>query len=444
MSTDYNKFEAAKALSLPGIVRHTRHDRAISELVSSIYHHYGVSSSSSFPLKVRRKIEEIDNIHSFSNKFVYVGIEVELENFREYNDVTDGEKWDYMLYWFDKEDGSLRNNGREFVSRFGMLHEHTKEALPALEKYVTTVTNNRIEANARTGLHVHIDASQLNIYEFANLLFIYSIFEPMIFHVSGGRNENIFCVPWETNRQTLGQVVSHLVDSHNHRNWRWRNYSKYCGLNLSSLANFGTIEFRMHRGTYKAEEIQRWVDFLVNLYLYAQRTDFIENLNRFRTRRDDYKYWDVFAEIFKPYSKQIEELQICKREELIARCKYATVCFFKHFVDPSKMPDSERGVRRPYNDWNYELNEPELRRERVPPPIPANFAANEEIQHQVRAFQIRNHELLVAAAGDGVINVVRNPEYLVPPPGVRVVPEQANGLDWIYEDNFDANERDRR
>lgn len=376
MSTDYNRFEVAKTMLLPQVMRGTLHNKERSELINSIFNHYGTSSFASFPASIRTKLKEIEKIHASCDDFVYVGIEVELENFREYHDVTEAEKWDYNIYWLDKEDGSLRNDGREFISRFGMLREHTHEALPALEKYVTTVTNNRIEANARTGLHVHIDASQLTAYRFANLLFIYSIFEPMIFHVSGGRNENIFCVPWETNRQTLGQVVSHLVNPHNHRSWRWRNYSKYCGLNLASMATFGTIEFRMHKGTYKAEEIQKWVNFLSNLYLYAKRTDFIENLNRFRTRRDDYKYWDVFAEIFMPYSKEIEELQICKREELIARCKYATINFFKHFVDMSKMPDSEvipnkLAISRfdPDEEWHREL-EAERERDWGDPPDP--------------------------------------------------------------------------
>ena len=339
---DYSKFERLKNYNLPAIAKSTSHRKDVVDLIQSIYEHYGTNNKASFSQLGQEYLTKIEAIHQNCHDFVYVGIEVELENYRAVKAITDDDVLiPYKFYWTEKEDGSLRNNGREFVSRFGMLREHTYDALLVLEKSVTTVTNNKIEANARTGLHVHIDVSQLTAYQFANLLFIYSIFEPMIFHVSGGRNENIFCVPWETNRKTLGQVVNELAEHNNLRNWRWRNYSKYCGLNLASLASFGTVEFRMHKGTYSAEEIQKWVDFLSNLYLYAKRTDFIDNLMRFRTNRMDWKYWDVFAEIFTPYAREIEQLQISNREELLTRCKYATISFFKHLVDPAKMPDSE-------------------------------------------------------------------------------------------------------
>lgn len=365
MSLDSSRFEIVKEIRIPNCPRITHHSRGNCDLLNTIFNEHGVLEIDRFTTHTRPFLRQLQEIHNEIDEFVYLGIEVELENFRRNFDVSNLVNERYAVYWTEKEDGSLRNNGREFVSRLGMLYEHTPIALQALEEYVTTVTGGLVEANARTGLHIHIDVSRLTVYQLANLFFIYSIFEPMIFHVSGGRTENIFCVPWETNRHTLGQITSSILRIETHPSWRWRNYSKYCGLNLSSINNYGTLEFRMHKGTYKAEEIQRWASFIRNLYLYAKRTDLIENLNRFRTKRDDYKYWDVFAEIFVPYSRQIENLPVGKREELIARCKYSTVSFFKHFVNYDNMPDSEvirrsrdAGVGSLQREWERNWEQP--------------------------------------------------------------------------------------
>lgn len=357
MSTDYSTFKTHKE-ALPNVVTAVRYSQRRSELVFSCLEAFGYSSIPELPRNIRPIMEKIEANHAKNTSIVYVGIEVELENFRYINDAPDELYRKWKVYWLQKEDGSLRNNGIEMVSRFGLTTADVPEALATLEEYVTTITNQRVEANARTGLHVHIDVSKLSKYEFSNLLFLYSVFEPLVFSLSGGRSDNIFCVPWETNRQTLGQVVSNLmtlgpgVDRH----WRWRNYSKYCGLNLASVATFGTVEFRMHKGTYKAQEIQKWVDFIEALYLYAKRTDFVDNLNRFRTKRYDHKYWDVIESVFKSYLTDINLLPVGKREELIARCKYATVSFFKHFVDHTKLPESTMVKKRPvtYRDMQFD------------------------------------------------------------------------------------------
>lgn len=347
MSTDYSTFRTMVG-NLPNIVTATRYDPKVSELVTSILEAFGYPSVADLPTDFRKIVQEVKDTHAKLTSIAYVGIEVELENFRVSDDPEYMTQCKQQVFWQQKEDGSLRNNGIEMVSRFGLTTAHVPEAINTLEKYVTTVTRNRVEANARTGLHVHLDVSRMTRYEFANFLFLYSMFEPLIFHVSGGRSNNIFCVPWETNRQTLGYIVHNLMTNLQwERNWRWRNYSKYCGLNLASMSTFGTVEFRMHKGTYKAQEIQKWVDFIEAMFLYAKKTDFVSNLNRFRTMRHDHKYWDVIEDVFKPYLKEIVDLPAGKRAELIARCKYATVSFFKHFVDHSKLP--ENNLNKNYN-----------------------------------------------------------------------------------------------
>lgn len=339
MSLDYNRFEFSKTKTLPNILRATNHNKNVCQLHTGIRSHFGITNDSVFTDLSRLKLNEMLDVYKDTKEFVFVGIEVELERFRRTHEVATSNQEMLEMLWLQKEDGSLRNSGIEFVSRFGLIWDQVPMAVQELEEYVTTVTNGKAEANARTGLHVHIDVTQLTCYQLANLLFLYSILEPLIFHVSGGRGENVFCVPWETNRFTLGSVVNKLT-SIGMREMRWRNYSKYCGLNLAAMSNYGTIEFRMHKGTYKAEEIQKWVDFIAKLYLYAKMSDFVENLQRFRTERDDDKYWSLIELLFSSYDNDLASMSEEKRTELIIRCKYATITFLKHFVDLNKMPDS--------------------------------------------------------------------------------------------------------
>ncbi len=283
----------------------------------------------------------------YPNPSLLVGVEIEVEKYRGVEDVGIQDAYWQDLFWVEHEDGSLRNNGREFVTRLGMTADMLPEAVTHLVKVIHTRANGKAEVNARTGLHVHINVSDLTVYELCNLLLIYALVEPLIFEVSGSREQSIFCVPWEFNRFTLGHVIQNLgrncVENGyaGDRAFRWRNYSKYCGLNISTVETYGTVEFRMHHGTLDPKVIIRWVNTLQRLYNYAKSTDLLTNIDKFRSNRQDYTYWPMITSIFEDYMDQLEP----KRAEHITRCKHSTLSFFKHFIDRSKMPDTLTTVK---------------------------------------------------------------------------------------------------
>jgi hypothetical protein len=47
------------------------------------------------------------------------------------------------------------------------------------------------------------------------------------------------------------------------------NATKYSGINLSSIPNYGSLEFRMHEGTINTNAITRWINILLSIKSYA-------------------------------------------------------------------------------------------------------------------------------------------------------------------------------
>lgn len=337
MSINYNRYKKLASTKIPLCVNAPNTLFAITTAIrdEDLGHHvrseYNIRALWE---KVTNDIAELDKSGS-----VLVGIEVELEHARTSDRIIPDKYLPHALVgdmlWIGKADGSLRNNGVEFVTRYGVKDSHVKLATESLEGLIK-IQYPDSEANGRTGLHVHINVSQLTANQLANFLFLYAILEPFFFHVSGNRAENLYCVPWERNHQKLSTVIDQLLMGNMAR---WRNYSKYCALNVACIETFGTVEFRMHEGTYDAVTIQKWVASIVNLYNLAQKSDFIESVEKFRTQRTSYKYWDLVYQVFPDYLPDIVRLSVNEKDELMARCKYSTVVFLKGFVDRNNMPD---------------------------------------------------------------------------------------------------------
>jgi hypothetical protein len=324
MSFNYSNFQALKAYSI--LQRSFRKDKGLKSYLET----YLVNNVYGIPLNQEIK-SELDNYFypNYKEPCQYLGIEVEVEN-----SPRDLHNLSTVAYWGSKEDGSLRNNGREFVTFRGLTTDTYKRAVKLLNDDLLMGVSKPI-ANARTGLHIHMDVSEKPVYDVANILFLYSIFEPIFFKVSGNREDNIFCLPWYKNSTTLGDVLVQVTDyaqKSRFNDFRWRNYSKYCGLNLSTIAQYGTLEFRMHKGTYNPDDIEKWVDTLTNLFDVAQKDiDLEDAVQLFRNNRRK-SALSVFANrIFKPYGNDI----LNQHNDLYIACLESLLTTYKSFVDPT-------------------------------------------------------------------------------------------------------------
>jgi hypothetical protein len=162
------------------------------------------------------------------------------------------------------EDGSLRNNGVEFISA-PMDYGQMAHGLQAFFKNARTDSRCYSE---RTSIHVHTNCLDLTVPQLTSLLMMYQVVEDLLFAWIGEeRDKNIFCVPWSQTKLThnvLANIEQFVSMSSVERN-------KYTALNLVPLRTQGTIEWRHMHGHNDVERILTWLRVIGHFYRVAKK-----------------------------------------------------------------------------------------------------------------------------------------------------------------------------
>lgn len=224
-----------------------------------------------------------------------VGIEVELEN------LTDG--LDYrMKYWRTTTDGSLRDNGLEFIFKQPMGGVDVVNAAHELTDFIKK-HEIPIQLSERTSVHVHLDVRDLNVEQMFNLIVAYAFVERVMMRYCGEeRMKNNFCIPlYELGSTAFINRISHLKDEHEFQRYAntFVENERYTAFNLNAMLSYGSIEFRGYHGTYDAEEILRWVNVILSLKKFAVETphSFCRELH---TNISKLGIMEIFHRIFNP------------------------------------------------------------------------------------------------------------------------------------------------
>lgn len=184
-----------------------------------------------------------------------IGIEVEVENHELQRHPRD--------VWISTDDGSLRNNGLEWITR----PITANQARGALNNLLVESLSQDCCFSPRTSVHVHVNCQDVPIEKIPNIVCLYAVLEPLFYRYAGrSRNKNIFCVPvLETNLITAIQNKG--------LNFVVGEWSKYSGLNLVPLGEKGTIEFRHMHGTNDVNKLVKWVDMLTKLVDFVVKSE---------------------------------------------------------------------------------------------------------------------------------------------------------------------------
>lgn len=181
------------------------------------------------------------------------------------------------IYWTPKKDGSLRNQsmnfiGQEFVFKEPMFGLDIQAAFDELERKLHTENKHKtkISHSIRTSVHVHVDMRDKDLEELKKILYVYMIFEKMLFNYEGtGREDSQFCIPMY---KFSTRYMNELREAGGHRN-RAREFlmmfDKYGAINLEAILRFGSIEFRHMHGISKADELREWLVILSSIIKYA-------------------------------------------------------------------------------------------------------------------------------------------------------------------------------
>lgn len=168
-------------------------------------------------------------------------------------------------YWRVEGDGSLRLNGAEIVFQRPLAGDDVVEALERAQ----AVTRKCLFSN-RCGLHVHINMREMPAPVLREFLFIYILFEPLLLGFCGAdRENNNFCVPTYTNKSLLRKLGSRTPIVEIGHDFQ-RNDLRYAALNLASVVQHGSLEFRAMRGTADTSVLFPWINMLLSILKYAK------------------------------------------------------------------------------------------------------------------------------------------------------------------------------
>ncbi len=248
------------------------------------------------------------------DKNTYLGIEVEVENIR---------RWDNDCpYWSITDDGSLRNNGREFIS-LPIRAWRVEQALTQLQKEL----NPDVDFSERTSVHIHMNVRTLTLAQLEAMILTYLVFERTLFrYVGHKRDESIFCVPIHST--TLGYNLYELIyDKQLSIDW-----FKYTALNLIPVMEKGTVEFRHMYGTLDKNVLMPWINMLLGLKVYALRNSPEYIKNRILELNTTSQFRMFGEEVFGIYIQHLwDEHFNSDVEQCITYIK--NTCFINHFED---------------------------------------------------------------------------------------------------------------
>ena len=272
------------------------------------------SSRFDFPLYtpvVEEQLAALRTEISASHGETLVGIEYEIENCVHEADTTSTKFRIFQNYWNTTEDGSLRNDGLEFVSK-PLKGVHVANALLSLRDMLNMCYPQH-KATGRCGIHVHIHALDLTVPQVYAWISTYMIFERQLFKYSGSRSTNLFCLPtwsWADNIKSGLKTLDESVDNQSYsiRNLATRGL-KYTGMNTLPLMAHGTLEFRQMATTLDFNKISLWVDLLSRVKEYSRNISSVESLRKYWEKlgalNTTSEYRIFMDEVFGPLSQEL-------------------------------------------------------------------------------------------------------------------------------------------
>lgn len=286
-----------------------------------LYEVYNYSPIQSFEKKIREVMKTLPELFKGNpltvvDNSTYVGIEVEVEGVKKAELI----KHQVLPMWSMVADGSLRNNGIEFVS-VPIRGDQIYQSLVVLDHFLKK--NCRPVFSERTSVHVHMGVRKLNIEQLFVLILTYLIVEKVLFKFvekcGFSRENNIFCSPITDSKYYLH--LSNLFYCWNKEQYGafLKNttafWKKYTAFNLLPLVEKGTLEFRHMGGILDTQVLMNWINLILSLKKFSYTTtlnqllDIVENINTDST-------YQVFLEsVFKNHAPLLFDFGIDRKLE---------------------------------------------------------------------------------------------------------------------------------
>jgi hypothetical protein len=244
------------------------------------------------------------------------GVELEIEGLGNFGDLTDLCVAGVTYH----ADGSLRNNGAEYVTAPMRYHELEHTLTNFFNKNKLTEKNY----SERCSVHVHTNVSDMTWEQFQTLVLIYQVFEKCLFGFIGNERErNIFCVPlYDTilTRKVLSSPTALINGS--------KAWEKYTALNFLPVWTQGSIEFRHMTGTCNMAYILTWCQIIGKMFAFAKKHTYEEIKTFFLTLNTTSLYADGVYRVFEEYAIYLTQVADFHQrvEDGVLAAKYAIGC----------------------------------------------------------------------------------------------------------------------
>lgn len=184
-----------------------------------------------------------------------IGTECEIESILDHSKV-DGDIYNTTT------DGSLRNNGYEYVS----IPLEVDSSIKAFKDLHAVLKVGPDAYTERTSIHVHANCANLEAVQVRSIIYLYALYEEAFFSmVDKSRRGNIHCVALtETYLPSLYKASLSLM---------FNKWHKYTALNIRPLNKYGTIEFRHMHGHGDTALYTEWVLAIENLFKIGKTLD---------------------------------------------------------------------------------------------------------------------------------------------------------------------------
>ena len=267
-----------------------------------------------------------------------LGLELEIEN-------ADGE-WS-VLGMNVTDDGSLRNNGLEFITKPSNYSTTAYTLTRFFNRIYTAEGEHLSEKNLsdRCSVHVHVNCQDLTLVQLTTLCMLYQVFESTLFNwIGDNRDKNIFCVPWSETNLTYNKIS--MLDDLQQSEYQVRSWEKYTALNLLPLLSLGTVEFRHMAGQKNETRILQWLRIILRLFEYTRQKDFMEVRQQIMGLNSTSQYKGLLEEVFKEEAVLLacDDYKL-KLEEGVMNLKYA-------FMDHPKYSKKKKEKEPVKFDWN--------------------------------------------------------------------------------------------
>lgn len=157
-----------------------------------------------------------------------------------------------------------------------VLDTTNPEDIKAVRRIALALQTLGCRVNKTCGLHVHVDAAELSVQDVLNVFNRYTKFEPIIDSMLGTTrraNRSRFAKPCKGIKLDNTVTTFHeLIDTLKFPRNTTSYTERYFKVNLLSLDELGTIEFRQHNGSINSQTIINWVLFLTQ-FVEASKQD---------------------------------------------------------------------------------------------------------------------------------------------------------------------------